>query len=52
MRKERDAVAEVLENCSIADLTTTQPPRESAPESDKDKPTSARTKVSVEESSD
>jgi Rrf2 family protein len=52
MRKARDAVAGVLENCSIADLTTTQPPRESVPESDKDKPTSARTRVSAEESSD
>ena len=33
MRKARDAVAEVLENCSIADLATTRLIRESEPKS-------------------
>jgi Rrf2 family protein len=49
MRKARDAVAGVLENCSIADLTTTRPPPERAPETDKDEPTSAVIRISVKE---
>jgi Rrf2 family protein len=51
MLQARDAVAGVLENCSIAELTMTRP-RESAPKSEQSGLTSARTRGGAEEAPD
>ena len=49
MQRARDAVAAVLENCSVADLAAIQLLGEGAPKPRKHRPMSVRTGVSAEE---